>query len=74
MPDSGLARHGIEDPAHHRKRRRFHEHIDMIEAGHEFDREIRLRGLQQRRIAVGIELLIVGCFADLDSSPSWGTM
>jgi hypothetical protein len=47
MPDSGLARHGIEGSAQRRKRRRLHKHINMIEAGYEFDREIRLRWLKQ---------------------------
>jgi hypothetical protein len=60
MPDSGLARHRIEGSAQRRKRRRVHKHINMIEAGYEFDREIRLRWLKQRRIAIGIELVIVG--------------
>ena len=32
----------------------------MVEAGHEFDREARLRRPQQRRIAIGIEMLIIG--------------
>ena len=31
----------------------------MVDAGDEFDREIRLRRLQQRRIAIGIELIII---------------
>jgi hypothetical protein len=43
--DFGLAWHGIEGSPQRRKCRRFHQHINMIKAGHEFDREIRLHRL-----------------------------